>query len=93
VRSGDLDDAVRCLERAIELAPDEEERYLTAARHLLRQGRRGAARHMIQRARFVVDGLGVQPPVLLIQLEDQLQRRAMAILFPVCRSCDADLRP
>jgi LuxR family transcriptional regulator, maltose regulon positive regulatory protein len=78
-RAGDLDEAVRCLERAIELASDEEERYLSAARHLLTQGRRGAARHMVQRARSVVDGLGVQPPVLLIQLENQLQRRAMAV--------------
>jgi DNA-binding SARP family transcriptional activator len=74
----DLDEAVRCLERAIELVPDEEERYLSAARHLLTQGRRGAARRMVQRARSVVDDLGVQPPVLLIQLEDRLRRRAMA---------------
>jgi DNA-binding SARP family transcriptional activator len=78
-RAGDLDEAVRCLERAIELAPDEEERYLSAARHQLTQGRRGAARRMVQRARSVVDDLGVQPPVLLIQLENQLQRRAMAV--------------
>ena len=76
-RAGDLDEAMRRLDRAIELAPDEEERYLTAARHLLTQGRGGAARRMVQRARSVVDNLGVQPPVLLIQLEDQLQRRAM----------------
>jgi LuxR family transcriptional regulator, maltose regulon positive regulatory protein len=78
-RAGDLDEAVRCLERAIELAPDEEERYLSAARNLLTQGRRGAARHMAQRARAVVDNLGVQPPVMLIQLEEQLQRRAVAV--------------
>jgi ATP/maltotriose-dependent transcriptional regulator MalT/DNA-binding SARP family transcriptional activator len=78
-RAGDLDEAVRCLERAIELAPDEEERYLSAARHLLTQGRRGAARRMVQRARSVVDNLGVQPPVLLSRLEQQLRRRAMAV--------------
>ena len=66
-------------ERAVELAPDEEERYLSAARQLLTQGRRGAARRMVQRARSVVDDLGVQPPALLIQLEDQLRRRAMAV--------------
>ncbi len=78
-RAGDLDEAVRCLERAVELAPDEEERYLSAARHLLTQGRRGAARRMVQLARSVVDDLGVQPPVLLIQLENQLRRRAMAV--------------
>ncbi len=45
---GDLDEAVRCLERATELAPDEEDRYVTAARHLLTQGRRGAARTMLR---------------------------------------------
>jgi LuxR family maltose regulon positive regulatory protein len=77
--ASDLDEAVRCLERAIELAPDEEERYLSAARHLLTQGRRGAARRMVQRARSVVDNLGVPPPVLLIRLEEQLSRRAMAV--------------
>jgi LuxR family transcriptional regulator, maltose regulon positive regulatory protein len=77
-RAGDLDEAVRCLDRAIELAPDEEERYLSAARHLLTQGRRGAARRMVQRARSVVDNLGVQPPALLVRIEDQLRRRALA---------------
>jgi DNA-binding SARP family transcriptional activator len=78
-RGDDLDEAVRCLERAIELAPDEEERYLSTARHLLTQGRRGAARRTVQRARSVVESLGVQPPVALILLEDQLRRRAMAV--------------
>jgi DNA-binding SARP family transcriptional activator len=78
-RAGDLDEAVRCLERATDLAPDEEERYLNAARLLLTQGRRGAARRMVQHARSVVETLGVQPPVSLIQLEDQLRRRAMAV--------------
>jgi DNA-binding SARP family transcriptional activator len=78
-RAGDLDEAVRSLERAIELAPDEEERYLTAARHLLTQGRRGAARHMIQRARSVLDDLGVEPPAALIDLEETLRRRAVAV--------------
>jgi hypothetical protein len=34
---------------------------------------------MVQRARSVVDNLGVQPPVLLIRLEEQLRRRAMAV--------------
>jgi Tfp pilus assembly protein PilF len=78
-RAGDLDEAVRFLERAIELAPDEEERYLNTARHLLTQGRGGAARRMVQRARTVVDELGVRPPVLLIRLEEQLSQRAMAV--------------
>ncbi|MGD0699097.1 MAG: BTAD domain-containing putative transcriptional regulator [Trebonia sp.] len=78
-RAEDLDEAVRCLQRAIDLAPDEEERYLSAARHLLTQGRRGAARRMVARARSVVEDLGVQPPGALIRLEDQLRRRAMAV--------------
>ena len=78
-RAEDLDEAVRCLERAIDLAPEEEERYLIAARHLLTQGRRGAARRMVARARSVVEDLGVRPPVALIQLEDQLRRRALAV--------------
>jgi LuxR family maltose regulon positive regulatory protein len=77
-RAGDLDEAVRCLERAIELAPDEEERYLSVTRHLLTQGRRGAARRTVQRARSVIDNLGVQPPALLLHIEDQLRRRALA---------------
>ena len=70
---------MRCLERAIDLAPDEEERYLTAARHLLTQGRRGAARRMVARARSVVEDLGVQPPAALLQLEGQLRRRPIAV--------------
>jgi DNA-binding SARP family transcriptional activator len=78
-RAGDLDEGVRCLERGIELAPDEEERYLSAATHLLTQGRRGAARRMVQRARSVIDDLGVQPPVQLLRLEEQLRRRAVAV--------------
>jgi DNA-binding SARP family transcriptional activator len=78
-RADDLDEAVRCLERAIDLAPDEEERYLNAARRLLTQGRRGAARSMVQRARSVVESLGVQPPGSLIQLENQLRQRALAV--------------
>jgi DNA-binding SARP family transcriptional activator len=70
----DLDDAVRCIERAIELVPDEEERYLEAARHLLSQGRRGAARAMVARARTVLDDLGLLPPPSMLDLE-QLVRR------------------
>ena len=70
----DLDEAVRCLDRAIELAPDEEDRYLTAARHQLTQGRRGAARGMVQRAREVVADLGVPPSAALLDLERQVRR-------------------
>jgi hypothetical protein len=34
---------------------------------------------MVQRARSVVEDLGVRPPAALIQLEDQLRRRALAL--------------
>jgi DNA-binding SARP family transcriptional activator len=74
--AGDLDEAVRCLERAIELAPDEEDRYLVAAAHRLRQGRRGAARSMLQRARAVVDDLGVAPSSEMLRLEHLTRRPA-----------------
>jgi DNA-binding SARP family transcriptional activator len=77
--AGDLDEALRCLERAIDLAPEDEERYLSAARHLLALGRRGAARCMVRRARSVVDGLGVRPPVLLTELEEQLGRQTVTL--------------
>jgi DNA-binding SARP family transcriptional activator/ATP/maltotriose-dependent transcriptional regulator MalT len=72
---GDLDEAVRALVRATDIAPYEEERYLTAARHLLTQGRRGAARSYVDRARDVLDELGLSEPAALIEL-DRLARRS-----------------
>jgi ATP/maltotriose-dependent transcriptional regulator MalT/DNA-binding SARP family transcriptional activator len=71
---GALDEAVRCLVRATEIAPYEEERYLEVARHLLTQGRRGAARSYVDRARGVLDELNLAPPAALIDL-DRLVRR------------------
>lgn len=71
---GDLDEAVRCLVRATDIAPYEEERYLEAARHLLTQGRRGAARSYVDRARGVLEELNLSPPAALIDL-DRLVRR------------------
>jgi DNA-binding SARP family transcriptional activator len=66
---GDRDEAVRCLQRACELEPYQEERYLAAARHLLSQGRRGAARSQVERARAVIAELQVTPPPALVKLE------------------------
>jgi DNA-binding SARP family transcriptional activator len=66
---GDLDEAVRCLVRATELAPYEEERYLTIARHLLTQGRRGAARSHLVRAHAVLAELNLSPPAELLDLD------------------------
>ena len=73
------DEAVRSLDRAIELAPDEEDRYIAAALHRLTQGRRGAARALLQQARTVVDDLGVHPPPALLELEQQMRRRMLAV--------------
>ena len=67
----DLDDALRSLARAIEMAPDEEERYLAAAELLLIQGRRGAARAMLRRARGALRDLGLDAPSTLLELERQ----------------------
>ncbi|HEY2166852.1 MAG TPA: BTAD domain-containing putative transcriptional regulator, partial [Jatrophihabitantaceae bacterium] len=69
---GDLDEAVRCLQRATELEPYQEERYLAAARYLIRQGRRGAAQAQLRRARDVISDLGVQAPPGLVRLERQI---------------------
>jgi DNA-binding SARP family transcriptional activator len=66
---GDRDEAVRCLQRACELEPYQEERYLAAARHLLSQGRRGAARSQVERARAVITELDVSAPLALVKLE------------------------
>lgn len=70
----DLDEAVRCLERAVDIVPDEEERYLLIARHLVTQGRRGAARAAVSRARAVLDDLGLLAPPALRELEEQVRR-------------------
>ena len=84
--------AVRCLEHAIELAPDEEERYLVAAGHLLSQGRRGGARGMIQRARAVVEELGVRPSPAMIELEQRNSRPRTGGLVTRLRD-PASIRP
>jgi DNA-binding SARP family transcriptional activator len=70
---GDLDEAVRCLVRATDLSPYEEERYVTIARHLLTQGRRGAARSYVDRARAVLAELNLSPPAELIDLERRVR--------------------
>jgi DNA-binding SARP family transcriptional activator/ATP/maltotriose-dependent transcriptional regulator MalT len=58
---GDLDDAVALLDAAIEAEPHDESRYVTAGRALLRQGRRAAARALVERAVAMGDDLGVEP--------------------------------
>jgi len=67
--NGDFDEAVRYAERAIELGPYDELRYVRAARILLGQGRRAATLSVLQRARKALASLGVAPSGALVQLE------------------------
>ncbi len=66
---GDLDEVRRFVELAIDLAPYDEHRYLRAASALLQQGRRGAARAVLARARSALAELGLPPPLDLVRIE------------------------
>ena len=63
-----VDEAIRLLDRAMDEEPLDEERYLRAAELLLRQGRRGGARGIVERATAVRDGLGLPPGPRLVRL-------------------------
>jgi DNA-binding SARP family transcriptional activator len=67
--SGDLDELRRVVERTIELAPYDDDRYLKAATVLLAQGRRGAALTVVRRARAALAELGLAPGRPLLDLE------------------------
>jgi DNA-binding SARP family transcriptional activator/ATP/maltotriose-dependent transcriptional regulator MalT len=69
---GDLDETRRVVERTIELAPYDEDRYLRVALILQRQGRRGAALSVLRRARAALAQLGVDPPRALMELEERV---------------------
>jgi DNA-binding SARP family transcriptional activator len=69
---GDLDEARRMVERTIELAPHEDDRYLRVAEILREQGRNGAALSVLRRARSTLDALGVPLPAQLRAFEDSL---------------------
>ena len=61
----DLDEARRMVERSLEIAPFEEDRYLRVARILCDQGRTGAALSVLRRARAVLAPLGIDVPLKL----------------------------
>jgi DNA-binding SARP family transcriptional activator len=61
----DLDEARRMIERSLEIAPFEEDRYLRVARILRDQGRTGAALSVLRRARAVLAPLGIDVPLRL----------------------------
>jgi DNA-binding SARP family transcriptional activator len=69
---GDLDEARRMVERTIELAPYDDDRYLKVASILNEQGRRGAALSVLRRARSTLAELGVPLPAELSDFEQTL---------------------
>jgi len=69
---GDLDEARRMVERTIELAPYDDDRYFKVASILQEQGRRGAALSVLRRARSTLSELGVPLPAQLRELEESL---------------------
>ena len=71
-RRGDLDEARRMVERTIELAPHEDDRYLRVAEILREQGRTGAALSVLRRARSTLDAVGVPLPPELRDFEDSI---------------------
>lgn len=59
--AGDVDEALRLLERGIDLDPFDDGRHLRAARLLVDHGRRGAASVMLGRAAAALEELGLRP--------------------------------
>ncbi len=56
---GEVDEALRNLERGLEIDPFDEARYLRGAQLLLEQGRRGAAAALLERGERAIGRLGV----------------------------------
>ncbi|RIJ77671.1 hypothetical protein D1871_06005 [Nakamurella silvestris] len=73
-RAGDLDDAARMLERAIELEPYDEVRYVRLTEVFRRQGRRGSARAVLRRAMAMTAEMGITPSPPLAALVRALGR-------------------
>jgi DNA-binding SARP family transcriptional activator len=72
IERGDLDDAIHLLDAAIAAEPMDESRYVKAASALIRQGRRGTARDLVDRAVRLADDLGLRLGVELLGLRDEL---------------------
>jgi two-component SAPR family response regulator len=60
--SGQIDEALRYIERALSVDPYDEERYMRAARLLLDQGRRAAALTVLTRCTDALNRLGIPTP-------------------------------
>jgi ATP/maltotriose-dependent transcriptional regulator MalT/DNA-binding SARP family transcriptional activator len=66
---GDLDEIRRAVDRAIDLAPDDDRWYVRAAETLVAQGRRGAALAVLRRAQAELERQGFGAPRALLDLE------------------------
>ena len=62
------------MQRAIEVAPDETDRYLRAAVILDEQGRHGAALSVLRRARMTLATLGIELPTQPLESHDASAR-------------------
>ncbi len=70
---GDVDEAIRHLERAISTEPYDEARYVRAARLLIDGDRRAAALKVLDRAQAMLDELGLPPPQEITELRELTQ--------------------
>ncbi|HTX62421.1 MAG TPA: BTAD domain-containing putative transcriptional regulator, partial [Acidimicrobiales bacterium] len=73
---GDLDGTRWAVERAVDLAPEDDRWYARAVETLAAQGRRGAALAVLRRARRELDAQGFELPNRLVALERSLVSRA-----------------
>lgn len=75
---GELDEAVRFLERAIDADPSEERRYLLVARILIAQGRRAKAAKTIERGAEELRAIGLPVPAAFTKLAESIRRGRQA---------------
>ncbi len=74
-READFDETIRMIERAIEVEPYDEQRYVRLARQLWSQGRAGSALAALGRARAALTELGLEVSAELVGLESEIERR------------------
>lgn len=74
---GDLDELRRTVEQSIEVSPYDDARYLQAATVLAKEGRRGEALSLLERARSALGEIGLSPPPALVELERSITARPL----------------
>ena len=73
---GELDEALRLLEQAIEADPYDDRRYLISARILAAQGRYGSATQVLTRGAETMRSLGLAVPAAFDKLAETTRSRA-----------------